>query len=89
MSNRPLSPSFSIKNSDISLPDLCKNVVAINSAQMWINPFMNKDLGTTAPPAEFLMDGLLAYADGTNWNPGSGKGYYRYNTTGATWVFVG
>jgi len=23
-------------------------------------------------------DGMLAYADGTNWNPGSGEGHYGY-----------
>lgn len=31
--------------------------------------------------------GLLAYADGTDWNPGSGEGLYRHN--GTIWVFVG
>ncbi len=28
-------------------------------------------------------DGDLAYADGTNWNPGSGEGIYAYYN--ATW----
>lgn len=23
-------------------------------------------------------DGMIAYADGTNWNPGSGEGHYGY-----------
>ena len=31
--------------------------------------------------------GLLVYADGSTWNPGSGQGLYRY--TGSAWVFVG
>ncbi len=31
--------------------------------------------------------GLLAYADGVKWNPGSGSGYYMWD--GATWKFVG
>jgi hypothetical protein len=31
--------------------------------------------------------GLLAYADGTNWNPGSGEGLYVYKSTG--WKFLG
>lgn len=29
----------------------------------------------------------LAIADGTNWNPGSGAGLYRYQ--GGSWVFIG
>jgi hypothetical protein len=28
-------------------------------------------------------DGDIRYADGTNWNPGGGKGVYAYN--GTTW----
>lgn len=32
--------------------------------------------------------GMLVYADGTTWNPGSGEGVYRYSLAGA-WVFVG
>lgn len=32
--------------------------------------------------------GLVVYADGTSWNPGSGEGLYRYNLAG-TWVFIG
>jgi hypothetical protein len=29
-----------------------------------------------APPAK-LSDGMLVYADGTNWDPGSGRGLYE------------
>lgn len=32
--------------------------------------------------------GQVEYADGTQWNPGSGEGLYRFNLAGA-WVFVG
>lgn len=32
-------------------------------------------------------DGNYRYADGINWNPGSGEGFYRYN--GTTWKFLG
>ena len=32
-------------------------------------------------------DGDIRYADGTTWNPGSGKGMYRYN--GSTWTLLG
>ena len=29
-------------------------------------------------------DGMIAYADGTDWNPGSGLGFYGYEN--GTWV---
>ncbi len=32
-------------------------------------------------------DGMIVLADGTNWNPGSGAGFYGRN--GGTWVFLG
>jgi hypothetical protein len=32
--------------------------------------------------------GQAYYADGTNWNPGSGEGLYIYKSS-ATWVFLG
>ena len=31
--------------------------------------------------------GLLVYADGENWDPGSGEGAYCFN--GSVWVFLG
>ena len=41
---------------------------------------------TFAPPAK-PRDGDLRYADGTQWNPGSGAGVYLYN--GSAWKFLG
>lgn len=34
-----------------------------------------------------IFEGMVVYADGTFWNPGSGKGLYRYN--GNSWSFLG
>lgn len=33
--------------------------------------------------------GMIVLADGTNWNPGSGKGIYWYDSAGPTWEFLG
>lgn len=41
-----------------------------------------------APPAR-PRDGCLFLADGTDWNPGSGEGIYRYNGPTATYAFIG
>lgn len=32
--------------------------------------------------------GDIRYADGMQWDPGSGEGLYRYNLSG-NWIFVG
>lgn len=34
-------------------------------------------------------NGMIRLADGTNWNPGSGRGYYGYDETSASWHFLG
>lgn len=39
-----------------------------------------------APPPK-PREGMLRNADGTSWNPGSGAGLYRYNSS--TWIFLG
>lgn len=49
----------------------------------WTDP-TNPQFGKLAPPKP--LQGLLAYADGTNWNPGAGKGLYRYDSG---WVRIG
>lgn len=49
---------------------------AINGRQLYAPP-----LG--APPAR-PENGVIAYADGTHWDPGSGAGFYGYENGG--WV---
>lgn len=34
-------------------------------------------------------NGYIRYADGTDWNPGSGRGYYGFDETTGTWKFLG
>lgn len=69
---------------------LQRDVYLMKEAMKWISPIVNKDCGKVAPQAEYLYDGLEAYANGVDWNPnGTGKGMYRYNTTTSLWVLVG
>lgn len=35
------------------------------------------------------VNGHLAYADGVSWNPGSGRGVYRYDSGTGSWHFLG
>jgi hypothetical protein len=32
-------------------------------------------------------DGMVVYADGSEWDPGDGAGLYRYE--GGAWIFIG
>jgi hypothetical protein len=41
---------------------------------------------TTVAPAK-PRDGMLRYADGANWDPGSGEGFYGYYDS--AWHFLG
>jgi len=54
-------------------------------ALLWTSPLLNENLGETEPPEEYQIAGMLAYADGSNWDPGSGEGYYYFNS-GGTWT---
>ncbi len=38
---------------------------------------------------DFLVDGLVVIADGTDWDPGSGQGLYRYQESTTAWVKIG
>lgn len=51
----------------------------------WIDAGGIGGFGAHEPSPKF--EGLLAYADGIGWDPGSGQGYYRYR--GGVWVPVG
>lgn len=35
------------------------------------------------------LDGQLSYADGTLWNPGSGRGAYMWDSGTGAWRFLG
>jgi hypothetical protein len=39
----------------------------------------------TAPGV--IKDGMICWADGTSWNPGSGEGIYQYRS--GAWHFLG
>lgn len=41
-------------------------------------------VSTLAAAPSNPSNGMMVYADGTSWNPGSGEGFYGYE--GGTWV---
>lgn len=36
-----------------------------------------------------LFAGMIVYADGSDWDPGSGEGVYRRDKTNSSWVHLG
>lgn len=67
--------------------DIAISLNEIMQSLWFILPTINPDLGAIEPPAAFLREGLQAYADGVNWDPGSGKGLYRRD--GSAWTKIG
>lgn len=56
----------------------------VTQALYWLLPELNAQAGKQEPSP--VVEGMLAYADGTNWNPGSGRGFYKYI---GSWQFWG
>ena len=59
-----------------------------------MNRLINGEFGTiylekqtSEPISSVVRDGMIVYADGTSWDPGSGEGIYAYY--GAAWNFLG
>ena len=50
----------------------------------WTDP-ANPNFGKVTPTLKYT--GMLVYADGVAWDPGSGAGYYRWD--GAAWIYIG
>ncbi len=56
-------------------------LVALQNA---IDAVTDGQLDVTHVVPERPRSGMMRYADGTNWNPGSGEGFYGYY--GGAWV---
>ena len=78
---RTYTPTYTGKDAEIR-----REFEAIKKATTRADPFMELEVMYAAPAK--LRTGMVVYADGTTWNPGSGEGIYRRNLAGA-WVFLG
>ncbi len=54
-----------------------------NEIQNKLNNYAYMELPVQHSVPDRVRDGLLVYADGTNWNPGLGEGVYAYYNS--TW----
>lgn len=79
---------FPLKEGIFKWRDIATSINLILDTLYWISPLLNKNCGTIEPPAQYQRYGLIAYADGSNWDPGDGEGYY-YFSSGDSWVQIG
>jgi hypothetical protein len=66
-------------------PEILRELRAISEAIGSGKPFIRLDL-LSKPPKKY-GDGVVVLADGVNWNPGSGAGFYGYRA--GAWRFLG
>lgn len=66
--------------------DVRREFEAIRKAATRSEPFLQLDILHAEP--EKRQAGMIVYADGTDWDPGSGEGLYRCNSA-LLWGFIG
>jgi hypothetical protein len=64
---------------------LARELEEISRAMSEPNQFLTLDTSYKAPSK--VREGMIVLADGTQWNPGSGAGFYGYR--GGSWRFLG
>lgn len=62
---------------------------ALQQLEQAINEVSEVQLTELNAAPAYPQHGKLYFADGTNWNPGGGRGYYGYDSTGPTWRKLG
>jgi hypothetical protein len=68
-------------------PELRTEFDKIRAALQRSWPDATLDVRHAEPPR--MLPGMIANADGSDWNPGSGEGPYLRNKTNTAWIFLG
>lgn len=63
-----------------------QDLVELTQLLQQVRPELLRLSELNAAPAR-PREGMIAFADGTNWNPGSGQGIYAYH--GGAWNLLG
>ena len=77
-------------NIDTSSPEALANSLRIELDKLALQFSQPADylaLNLLFSPPKRILDGMVVYADGTHWNPGSGAGAYVYR--GGAWHLLG
>lgn len=78
-------------------PTLPPNIVDTTALLTWFNFELRRvaealegpTLIERGSPPQKPENGRLYFADGTGWNPGSGRGVYQYRDGGVGYAFLG
>lgn len=77
----------------VNLKDPLEILRALNEAlnQVGLTFADNESLKLTEMHAapEYVEHGRIYFADGADWDPGSGRGVYMYDEAGPTWRLLG
>lgn len=65
------------------------DIIDLLGSLKWANPIIWPNCGKAEPPDNLKRDGMLVFADGVNWDPGQGKGYYYWDAATSAWVKIG
>jgi hypothetical protein len=76
--------SHTFKTSHVTDPQLAEMFARLERALNDAQPEFSFYKRNAAPTR--YWEGMVVFADGTNWNPGSGAGLYRY--TGSIWKYL-
>ena len=61
---------------------------ALRDIEAAINALYDGEFERTKIAPSKPKEPTLRYADGVNWNPGTGKGWYSYDESSGAWVVV-
>lgn len=78
-----LSSMFEALEDDFT-PAQREKIKQIIKDELQLNVIDRLQLNPLSVEPEKRRTGLIAYADGTNWDPGAGEGTYQYDS-GGTW----
>lgn len=78
------APVFNDKDLQILVSWITRELDSISDTFTGVQTIMLQEMYT--PPAKFV-NGMIVLADGTHWNPGSGRGFYGY--ANGAWHFLG
>jgi hypothetical protein len=80
------TPPFAVESLDEMLTYLVRELREISRSMHEVDTIV---LHHTHVEPEKLLDGMLVMADGASWDPGSGRGLYRYDADTSSWIFLG
>lgn len=85
--NQIYAPGVVPGNPD-QLPEfLRRELTSLERSMHQPDTYLELEVLGTAPMR--FRPGMIVFADGVDWNPGSGEGLYRRDAANTNWIFLG